>query len=139
MSRPHASSAIIFGLAIVVAALILRGSSSEVAAAGTTAPRTFSVQIPSVGIDPVVIGTVPAGRRLVLKDFTGGQSLSVSTIEVLVDGVPYTYVRATADGNGNTVLHEHFTAGIVVEGGHQISLRTPAASIPTVLVAGVVE
>jgi hypothetical protein len=139
MTRPLASSTIILAIAIVAAAVILRSGSTEVAAAGTTSPRTFSVQLPVVGTDSVVVGTVPAGRHLVLKDFTASPSQFVGTLQVLVDGEVHANVFAVSDGTGFTTLLAHFTAGIVIEGGHQVAVRTPTSAMGSVVVAGVLE
>lgn len=95
----------VFGITVValVLGLIWRGGEVD---AGFE-PRAVSFYVELQEGAPHVVGTVPVGRRLVLKDFIMGETRN---IRILVDGKRVASMRPPTDGTS-------LCSGVVIEGG----------------------
>lgn len=109
----------------------------------STRTVSFRVTVPSSQV-PVSLGTVPGSRRLVLRDFSSAHSTRAEELRyrsnvliVRVNGEVVAEIPIRTDVGGQ-YLSEHWTAGLVVAGGEEVTLEAPGVGGP-VTVAGVLE
>lgn len=132
-------SPIIIALAIVLAALLLRGAPTV--QADQSNPRPFSFMLSLSGDETKLLGTVPPGKVVFLKDFYAMNSDS-TTYEVVVDGTPVSpelFVAGRGTSNNGSLLLS-FSNGFEVRGGETMAIHRIDTSTPDVtqlFVAGV--
>ncbi len=142
MDRARVASAIVVALAIVGAAFVLRFSSREASAGSADRFQVVNVRA-EVPLDRTIaiVGAVPTGRRFVLRDIVSGQT--GHSLDLLADGVVIAEIQQSGEFNGVSWVHEHFEAGIVIDGGQELGLRSNFCCVsgPTlpVILCGLLE
>jgi len=125
----------VVALGIVATAHILSRLRSDARAQAVgREPRvvTYVVQL-LPGSATTALGTVPAGRRLILKDFMGRPNRT-DVLRVFADGVLVAVIPAVDSGS---TVDAHLSAGIAIEGGQEVGLADASGAEYTI--AGVLE
>lgn len=127
------ASASVLGLGVVAAALIVRWPPS-MDAGSSRAPQIVSYRV-VLNSGRTSIGVVPSGRQLILKDFVSPHG---NSLQVLADEVPVldlAYYRDDYSGIGG--VDSHFSAGIAIDSGQEVSLIGNSGNVVTV--SGILE
>ncbi len=97
----------------------------------------FRVEVATL---PLPVGTLPRGKRLVLKDFlssplTSANDARAVVLEVCADGEVVAEIPVDPMSG---CLNTHLTGGIVIRGSRELALRLTAGS-GAITVSGILE
>lgn len=119
-NRIAATVLMICGL-ITVSLFLRNGEVANAGGEGLGPSRAVYFDISIPGESTEIIGTVPPGKRLTLKDFWTEES-TTGEYEVLADGNVVGYgFRVSGKNDENTVTS--FEIGFTIRGGQQLSIR----------------
>ncbi len=135
-------TALVAIVALVLSVVALcQGPRFEVEAAGLES-RDVSFFVPQVTDEAngTVVGTVPPGRTLVLRDFlfpSFGFSLDILADGEIVATIPF-HKDAGSSFTNMFIDTVHLSGGIVIEGGKEVAVRA-GRSQPSLTVTGVLK
>lgn len=133
---------LVLAVSLAVVALTMPAffrSTESLAQPALREPHVVSFRVQLVPNEIAVVGTVPEGRRLLLKDFMRARIGFSEHLEIFADETIVAEIPPSYTNNGD-VINAHLSAGIVIEGGQRLGVRQSSLSVPTfVTIAGVLE